>query len=313
MRQIFNPLLAAPFFAKNSLVLAKGFGQKVFEKKPMAFSFNVSEHCPNNCKCYWRAQPTVEEWPEEKVIEFFKQKRKDGFVQVTLVGGEPYCRPQLLEKICGIIPFAWLVTSGTVPLRKLKSTLHVISMDGLRETHDKLRGNKGLYDRIEKNIKAAKEKDIGPIYLHTTLNHVNHKEIGEMLELWRESGLVEGIMISTMTPTKDAHDEPLRLSREERIWIVEELHRLKPIYGNFMAMTDNMIDRLHPDHTKDLTPENCKFALDIESYNGAGGRISPCVLSGKADCTQCGCVVTNMATGGGVETTDYFTRLASIK
>lgn len=313
MREIFNPLLAVPFFTKNGLVFTKGYKHRLYDKKPLAFSFNVSEHCPNNCRCYWRAQPTVKEMPEEKVIEFFKQKRKEGFIQVTLIGGEPYCRPALLEKICGIIPFAWIVTSGTVPLRKLKYTLHLISIDGLKETHDKIRRSEGLHDRIEKNIKEANKKGIGPIYLHTTLNHVNYKEIGEMLKYWHESGMIKGIMISTMTPIKDAGDDGLRLSREERIWIVEELHRLKPTYKNFLAMTDAMIDRLHPDHTKNLTPENCSFVQGIESYNGAGQRILPCVLSEKADCTQCGCVVTNMSSGKVGEMTDYFTRVTTIK
>jgi len=312
MRELFNPFLAIPFFLKNGLVFIRAFNRRDIKKMPLAFSFNVSERCPNNCKCYWRARPKVDELSEEEVVEFFKKKRKEGYIQVTLIGGEPYVRPALLEKIAGIIPFAWLVTSGTVPLRKLRNTVHLISIDGLPKTHDRLRRREGLHDRIEKNLKKAREDGIRPIYLHIVLNHVNHKEIGDILKRWSENGLVKGALISTMTPINGAGDDDLRLTRDEHLWIVEELHRLKTIHGDFLAMTNKMIDRLHPEHTKGMSPEVCPFAKYIESYDGAGGQINPCVLSDRADCSECGCVVSNMQGGSVGEMSSYFSRITTI-
>lgn len=318
--EIWNPRLVVPFLMANGSVLIRGFKRRFRDGKPLAFSFNVADRCPINCDCYWRAQTRVRELTDEQVLDFFNQKRTNGYVHVNLIGGEPYVRPALLEKIAGIIPFAWLVTSGTTPLRRLRHTTQVISIDGATaETHDRVRKSKGLYDRIQKNVRRAQNEGIGPIFLHTVLNHLNYQEIGCILQTWSESGLARGVLISTMTPIKGSGDDGMRLSRDERVWIVEELHRLKSIYGDFMVMTEAMIDRLHPDHTKLLTPEVCSTAQFIESYDAAGQRIKQCILSEKADCSECGCVVTLMSESPlknpyreAVEMIKYFARLTTI-
>lgn len=98
-----------------------------------------------------------------------------------------------------------------------------------------------------------------------------------------------------MTPIKGANDEAFRLSRDQRIWVVEELLKLKKEYSKFLLITEKMIQRLHPDHTAKLNPEICTTAKYIESYDAAGKRVPQCVLSDKADCKECGCIVTIMS------------------
>ncbi len=290
--------LTLPFMVKHSAVFARAFKRRFVDGKPIAFSFNVADRCPNNCDCYWRAQARVKELTDEQVIDFFKQKRAEGYVLADLVGGEPYVRPELLEKIAGIIPFNLLVTSGTTPLRHLRNTSQFVSIDGATaETHDHIRRSKGLYDRIVKNITQAKRGSIGPILLHVVLNHLNYPEIPKILRTWSDNGLVEGVLISTMTPIKGASDDNLRLSQLERMRIVRELHWLKRTYGDFMIMTDTMIDFLHPNHTRLLSPEVCSTAQGLESYDAAGQRIKQCILSEEAYCPECGCVVTLMLKG----------------
>ncbi len=321
--EMWNPRFAVPFLMENGAVLARGFKRRLYDGKPFAFSFNVSEGCPIGCECYQkrslqdiaiaRGIITKEQllapgravlnqiakqvdMSDEGVVQFFEQKRAEGYIHVNLIGGEPYVRPALLERIAGIIPFAWLVTSGTTPLRRLKHTTQVISVDGATaETHDGVRKSKGLFDRIMKNAKRAREEGVGPIFLNTVLNRLNYREIGGILECWYANGLAQGVLISTMTPIKGSGDDGMRLPRDERVWIVEELHRLKAIYGDFMMMTEAMIDRLHPNHTALNTPQNCSTAQFIESYASDGSRIKQCILSERADCSECGCVITLMA------------------
>ena len=124
------------------------------------------------------------------------------------------------------------------------------------------------------------------------MNAVNFREIGKILATWSSNGLADGIDISTLTPIKGAGDEGFRLSREQRIWIVDELLRLKGEFKNFLLMTEGMIHSLHPDHTERLNPETCDTAKWIESYDAAGKRMPQCILSEKADCRECGCVIT---------------------
>lgn len=215
---MWNPRLAVPFLLENGAVLVKGFKRRLYDGKPFAFSFNVSDRCPINCDCYWRAQARVKEFTDEQVVAFFEEKRAEGYVHVNLIGGEPYVRPALLEKIADIIPFAWLVTSGTTPLRRLRHTTQVISIDGATaETHDRVRKSKGLFDRIQKNTKRAKEEGVEPIFLNSVLNAINYREIEGILDGWRASGLANGVLINTMTPIKGSGDDGMRLSRDQRI------------------------------------------------------------------------------------------------
>ncbi len=97
---------------------------KIGRGQEFGFSFNVADRCPIGCDCYWRAQARVNELSDDEVVEFFYQMKKRGYLLVTLVGGEPYVRPELLEKITPIIPANWLVTSGTTPLRMFPKTTH---------------------------------------------------------------------------------------------------------------------------------------------------------------------------------------------
>lgn len=287
---------AAKFFVRNSDVLAQGFYNRIIRSRPFAFSFNISEHCPVGCRCYWRAQGIEPEMSDEEAIAFFWQKQREGYVLANIVGGEPYTRPRLLEKVAGIVPFAWLVTSGTTPLLRLQQTTHFISIDGATaETHDRVRRSKGLFNRIVRNTERARAAGDFPMIIHTTLNAMNIGEIEGVLKFWKDRA--DGIIFSLMTPIGDAHDEEYRPSREQRTQAVAELVRYKmgSQYGGFILTSREMLMRLHPDETAKLHPGNCPTAQYIPSYRGSGKQIGQCILSENADCTQCGCVVTTMS------------------
>ena len=113
--QSFVNLLS--FVHRHGAVLLKGGYRRAVRGLPYTFSFNISDRCPIGCQCYWRAQARVQELNDDAVIDFFEKKRSEGYVFATIVGGEPYVRPDLLSKVAGIIPLNWVVTSATTPLR----------------------------------------------------------------------------------------------------------------------------------------------------------------------------------------------------
>jgi len=289
------------FVYKHGWIFIKGVNRRVIIKCPFVFSINIADRCPIGCHCYWRAQERVKELTDEEMIAFFKNKREEGYVLAILVGGEPYVRPNLLAEVTKIMPLNWLVTSGTTPLRLLTNTTHVISIDGATsDTHDKVRRSHGLFNRILRNIKTAREnaaiaRKTFPVVIHATLNAWNCLELPNIVKTWATNGLADGMIVSTMTPVKEALDEDLRLNHEQRAWIVKELLRLKILYPKFLFQSAEMLTRLHPMHTEKLTPAVCQTASLVESYDAAGIRIKQCILSEKADCSECGCIVTTMS------------------
>lgn len=274
-------------------------GLKSVLGRPWAFSFNVSDRCPIGCDCYWRAQSRVTEMADDEVERYFYDMAARGFQLVTLIGGEPYVRPKLLEKIVGIIPANWLITSGTSPLIRFDKTTHIISIDGKdSETHDRIRKSPGLFARILKNLGSAKAKwgkDF-PAVGHSVLNARNYKEIEAILRFWSANRLLDGITFSIATPIAGANDEGLQMRSDHWMWIRNELAMQKEQFGDFLLMSDSMIQHYHPQRIQTQRAETCKTAK-IPSFAANGERITKCVLSPKADCSACGCVITGMLDG----------------
>lgn len=307
--EIKKPSLLIPFLARHGLTITCGVLRQL-RGRPIAFSFNVADRCPNNCNCYWRAQARVKELSDDQVIAFFNRRRREGYLLADLVGGEPYVRPDLLEQITKIIPFNILVTSGVIPLRHLTHTAQYVSIDGATaEMHDAVRGSRGLYDRVVRNIMIAQEKGIRPILIHCVLNHMNYKDIMFILAHWRP--LVNGMLFSTLTPIEGSGDDSMHLIDIEREAIIKDLHLCKDVFHDFLLMTHEMIDQLlpHPDRN----PQNCSAALSLKSYDAAGNPIKQCILSEKAKCSECGCVVTLMQGGTLSKTLKYFPKIVTMR
>lgn len=314
---LFNLPVSIPYLLKHFGPISRGFKNRLVDEVPYAFSFNISESCPIDCDCYWRAKGAVTALPDEEVIQFFQEKRKEGYVLANIVGGEPYVRVKLLEEVVKILPFNWLVTSGVTPLRPLVQTTQFVSIDGADgETHNSIRrvgGNKGLYARVCENVERAAQEGIAPLIIHTVLNRENYTQACDIVSQWYESGMVEGILFSTLTPMKQGGDEHLRLTYEQRVHIVDELLALRREFGDFVKSDEDMISRFHPEHTKHQTPETCHAAQWVPSYDGAGDRIPQCILGAGADCSQCGCTVTTMSDGTGKGMSEAFERMTSIR
>jgi MoaA/NifB/PqqE/SkfB family radical SAM enzyme len=258
------------------------------------FSFNLADRCPIGCQCYWRALDRVTELGDEAVVQFFTQQKAEGMLLATIVGGEPYVRPKLLERVAGILPATWVVTSGTTPLLHLNSTTHFVSIDGADAlTHDMIRQSTGLYARILKNLKQARTGGPFPVAIHSVLNRWNYRQIEKILETWESNGLADYVVFSTATPIRGM-GESLNLTNSEREDIVGRLLSAKHSFGKFLAMSEKMILRLLPSVTATQSPENCLTALRVPSYDAAGKRIPQCILGDKADCSSCGCVITAM-------------------
>jgi hypothetical protein len=290
---------------------------KLLRRKSFSFSLNVAETCPIGCACYWKVfiGPKVSEVSQaavrdgapvanrhlttpvmssEEMAVFVRARIREGHVSATYVGGEPYVNPSHLAAITPLLQ-NWIVTSGTTPLRNFPST-HFISVDGVdAKTHDFVRGSEGLFARIIKNLTSARTQfEFFPAYIHLVLNSVNHKQLEDILAYWKENGLVDGVFVSTATTIRGVAAPHMRLTQSQRESIVERLLKAKKGFGNFLCVSTDMIEALHPDATRGMTPDKCGTATFIDSYDGWGNRIPQCILGRDADCEDCGCTITGL-------------------
>jgi len=173
-----------------------------------------------------------------------------------------------------------VTTNGTLPL-DVGSDIVWVSIDGMKETHDRLRGSS--FERIITNIKNSTHPKI---FANVTINRKNYDEIPDLVRF--VAPLVKGITVQFFYPYPESED--LLLPWDERVKILDELIKLKragyPLTDSFLtleALKANswecepwMIANVEPDGTfnqgcylKNRTPDEnpcrlCGFAAHVE-------------------------------------------------
>jgi MoaA/NifB/PqqE/SkfB family radical SAM enzyme len=257
-------------------------------------SVEITNACTLKCKhCYWwknwerKNELTIEQWRH-----IFKYRFKDrGVTSVTITGGEPLMRPDIIKMIILEEKVdTWITTNGTLPFLDLPTT-YIVSIDGNEKTHNKIRPplNKSLgnvYKRIEKNIEKSPTKNI---MINMTLNNINKNEISDVVEKWY--GVVKGVSFSFHTPFSYEDDLWIHYGKE-RNGIADGIKSLKKKYPNFIALSDLTLEMLKSSEwTADCAIREKNFVVSLDSQ----GRIKrPCVLGsvekeGKLPiCKKCG-------------------------
>lgn len=148
-------------------------------------------HCGSDC----RKESDVKDMPLEdfvKVLEKVKSEFNPNKVMVVVTGGEPLMRADLEQ--CGLtfyrMGFPWgFVTNGYGLNRKrfetlLASGLHslTISLDGIKESHNWLRGKRDSFDKALKAITmAAAHREL----TFDVVTCINDRNFGELEDIKR--------------------------------------------------------------------------------------------------------------------------------
>ncbi len=185
---------------------------KLLHAKPALFgSADIINVCNLHCThCYWwlnrknneKDGLSSEEW--RKIIRnTFKKLR---IPIVTLVGGEPTLRPDLIEVFCEEMPRrVCVVTNATYPLKRFKNLyFYWVSIDGTERIHDNIRG-KGTYAKTKQNIldyidgpKNRGKPAWKDIWIAMTINSLNYHTVIDLVEEWH--GTVHKIAFQFHTP-----------------------------------------------------------------------------------------------------------------
>jgi Fe-coproporphyrin III synthase len=154
-RGVTDLIREVSFFAS---IFKKYISIKLFHSKPAIYgSVDVNNVCNLHCThCYWwlnrkndAEDLSAEQWRQIVGRTFKKQH----IYVVTLVGGEPTMRPDIIQVFCEEMPRrVCVVTNGTYPLKRFENLyFYWISLDGTEEVHDNIRG-KGSYAKTKENI-----------------------------------------------------------------------------------------------------------------------------------------------------------------
>ncbi len=142
---------------------------------------------------FWKRTSADSSLEQEKTV--LKHIYNSGACGVAFEGGEPLLRRDLVDILAfsrSLPLHTSLITNGTLLKARINEIAPFIngviyvSLDGLEETHDTIRGVKGSFRQAVAGISAAEGKC--PITINTTMMAENIDEIASMVALAKELG-----------------------------------------------------------------------------------------------------------------------------
>ena len=176
-------------------------------------------HCGSSCSCALPGELTTLE-----AFKFIDMCKDIGLKWISLSGGEPFVRPDLLlllkylEKCnipANIISNGWLITDDVAKeLRNIKNIRVMISIDGPKEVHDKIR-KEGSFERAINSFELLKKYSIQTGCI-TTLTNKNFNLLDDLYNVLVDLGVdiwqfQIGLPMGNLEKNKELVIEPLDL------------------------------------------------------------------------------------------------------
>jgi MoaA/NifB/PqqE/SkfB family radical SAM enzyme len=251
----------------------------IFNVKYFA-EIDVTDNCNLRCKHCYHFNGKSEFKTKELPIEYWKERFNDiykkGVRFVLLVGGEPALRKDVLKLADEMFPFIYVITNGTIKIPEEFNHLLFVSLDGMEEKNDFIRG-KGVFSKVLKNYSGDKR-----VAINMTITKDNYNNLENVVILAKENGL-RGVVCNICASGTDVKI-PMFIKRDERKMIIDELKRVKSLYPQDFLMTRRMINwYASPDHRN-----SCYWGDKVLHYD-VSWKKRRCFGS-NADCSNCGCL-----------------------
>jgi len=164
--------------------------------RPLAAHIKLTENCQARCiSCdYWKSR-----WQDaidtDRAIELINEIAAAGIHSLRLTGGEPLLRRDLFQILAQADTSQFkriiLQTNGLL-IKKLHNEINAspisdlcISVDGMQETNDRIRGIEGYFDLAFEGVRLLRNKRV---MFAVTLNGISASELEKLAEAARQVG-----------------------------------------------------------------------------------------------------------------------------
>ena len=202
------------------------------DRSPIVAAIKITQRCNLRCKhCTWTNKITqdlpVAEW--KSIIDNLYKK---GVVAIVLEGGEPTLYSGIKE-IVGYVKskgmFAILITNGTQDISELDPDVFWVSIDGMEETDNAIRGP-GHFERATRTITENPDKKI---IILSTISKTNSDDVEAMCKYFSNSNSAFGLMFNFEYQYGDIKDVALEI--EQRRKVAENIIGLKKKYPKVLS------------------------------------------------------------------------------
>ena len=255
-------------------------------------SVDVTNQCNLRCHhCYFFEHEQPENLAVERWRAFFDKLKVEGFpfFSCSWVGGEPLMRQEIIEMGSKYFRRNMVVTNGTIRIPDWPHVNFKVSVDGVEERHDRLRGAK-TYQRIKRMIRDAAERGLR-IGIATVLTRENEGDLEKFVEEWKEEPITSGIIFEFYTYMQGQPEaDKLWLNYEERDRVIDRIIAIKAKYPHLVEDTMHTLNMMRAENCRAVT-DNCLASSRMAACDVIGNRKEKCILGPKADCDRCGCAV----------------------
>ncbi|MCD1295513.1 radical SAM/SPASM domain-containing protein [Methanocella sp. CWC-04] len=177
------------------------------------------KHCGSDCGSD-RDSASECELSTEEIKGAFRSIAEDldpKNIMIAVTGGEPLLRKDLFEVMgyASDLGFKWgMVTNGTLvdeeTVKKCKEAgmnTVTVSIDGLKDSHDHLRGRKGSFEKAVNALKLFKDGKFEVVQATTCVSQYNINELPDLYELFKDLNIDEW-RILTINPIGRAKEDP---------------------------------------------------------------------------------------------------------
>lgn len=205
-----------------------GFKTVILRKRnPILGTIILTDYCNLTCKHCAVNNINKIIYPYKEIKKEMKSMYEDGIRILFFCGGETLLWNSEGKDIRDLIKEAKeigflivnIVTNGTIDLNIPEADLIFLSLDGLKERHEYIRGNS--FDKIMENVEKAKGSNI---CVYMAINNKNYKDVEGLCKLVNEKNNLSSISFNFHTPYEGTED--LKLSKEEKLKVINNISRL---------------------------------------------------------------------------------------
>lgn len=188
----FQPNVPADFASLNRQDLLRQLAERQLPCEHLIW--HVTNRC--NLKCLhcgvWGGERRYQDLSSADFFARLPELLSLGLRAVTLSGGEPFLRRDLFEIVAGLKAAALkvaIVTNGhymqryAAQIRAAGFDSISISLDGLRDSHNRMRVSSDSYEQVIEAIRLARAYGIPIVNVNTSVSPDNLAELAELREL----------------------------------------------------------------------------------------------------------------------------------
>jgi SynChlorMet cassette radical SAM/SPASM protein ScmE len=187
--------------------------------------------------------------PKEEWLQFFEELNRCAVMNVTLQGGEPFCRKDLRELVEGIVENRMrfnILSNGTLIVDEMAALLAStgrcdgvqVSIDGsVPTTHDACRGE-GNFLKAMRGIKSLQKYNV-PVPVRVTIHKENVRDLENVSRLLLEEMELPGFSTNAASYMGLCRQnaEQVQLTAEERSLAMGTLLKLEKKYNGRISAT----------------------------------------------------------------------------